>query len=120
MQVGVQFYQTFLVKADDAVPDFFEVSSWLVREAIRLLLNTFPITLSKERTWGLSVSGVLVFEWEGDWQGVFGVALSVKETRSEVRVERVEVDLPFIADTCWLIFDEFDEISIKSIEWEDN
>ena len=93
MQVGVQFYQTFLVKADDAVPDFFEDSSWLVREKIRLLLNTFPITLSKERNWGLSVSEVLVFQWEGDWQDVFGVALSVKETQSEVRVERVEVDL---------------------------
>ena len=84
-------------------------ASLLVREAIKFFLNTFPITLSKDKIWGLLVSGVLMLEWEGDWRGVLCVALSVDETQAEVRVDRVEVDFPFISDTCWLIFDESDE-----------
>ena len=44
--------------------------------------------------------GVLILEWDGERRGVFGFAVFVKETRGEVLVERVEVDLPFIADTC--------------------
>ena len=41
-----------------------------------------------------------MFECDEDWRGVFGVVLSVKETQSEVRPERFEVDLPLIEDTC--------------------
>ena len=66
------------------------------------------------------MSGVPTFECDEDWRGVFGVVLSVKETRGEVRLERVKVDLPFIADTCWLIFVEIVQFSIKLIEEEED
>ena len=67
------------------------------------------------------MSGVLIFECDDDWRAVFGVALSVKETSGEVRLQRFEVDFPFIADNCWLNFDEIVEFSNKLIEEkEDN
>ena len=67
------------------------------------------------------MSGVLIFESDDDWRGVFGDALSVKKTSGEVRLERFEVDLPFIGDNCWLNFDEIVEFSINlTEEIEDN
>ena len=66
------------------------------------------------------MSGVLIFECYEDWRGVFGFGLSVKETRGELRLERFEVDLPFIVDTFRLIFDEVVEFLIKLIEKEED
>ena len=88
-------------------------SSLRVREAISPLLNTLPITLSKDMTLGLSVSRMLIFESDCDWRGVLRVALSVEEKRGEVLVERVEVPLPLIAETLWLILEEFVEFSLN-------
>ena len=46
------------------------------------------------------MSGVLCLDCEEDRRGVFGVELSLKETRGEVLLDRVEADLAFVDDTC--------------------
>ena len=80
-------------------------ASLLVRVAIRFLLKTFPTTLSNDPTWGLSVKLVLMLEVEGDWRGVLCTVFVVKDTKGEVLIDGLELDLPFLADR-WLMLGE--------------
>ena len=46
------------------------------------------------------MSGVRILECDENWRGLFGVELSVKETRGEVPLDQFEADLSFIDGTC--------------------
>ena len=70
------------------------------------LLKTVPITFSNGKTWGLSARGVLRFEIDGDWWGIFGMVSVVEDTRGEVRDEVLGAHLASIAET-WFIVEEF-------------
>ena len=61
----------------------------------KFLLKIFPKTFSIDKTWGLPVNGVLMFELDGDWKGVVGTASVVKDTRGEVRVDDLVIEFAF-------------------------
>ena len=56
----------------------------LVKGATEFLLKNVLTTVSNDRTWGLSVRGVLKFGFDGNWRGVLGTVRVVKNTKFEM------------------------------------
>ena len=53
---------------------------------------------SNDKTMGLSVRGVFMFELDGDWRGVLVTVSVVKDAGGKDWVEDLGTDLLFIAD----------------------
>ena len=60
VDIWVQLVQSFVIASKDAITHLFQAASLLVSNAIKDLLNTFPIMLSEVDVCRLGVSDVLM------------------------------------------------------------